>query len=449
MAVDEDAPRIDVVEPGEEVDDRRLSRAGRTDEGDRLARPRVEVDAPEHGGTGLVAEGHVAELHVARDICKLDGARGVGEIRGLVHHLEHPLRAGDRRHDHVVLVGDLVDRPAELLGVVEEARDDADGETSGYRESPARGGHDRVAQVVDQVHEWGNDAGIDLGLGSRLAEPDVHRVELGHRAVLAPEGLDDPLAGDGFLDQAVQGPELPLLVGEGRPRPGGDLRGYPDADRYDDQRKHRQERTQDQHHADGTQHHDEAREELGRAHREGRVDVLDVVREAAHQLAVGLRVEVAERQGLELREEVGPDVAHGPLGQPRHDVDLEPGEHRAQEVGADQFADDEGEPREIDLAGTGDHDVDGPSDQKRTDQGEDGAREHEKEDDGEPDLPPFQVSPEPEEGRLRVFRFFLRAHVGAVPAPSRSAHARPHRGGRPAFSRVAAGCRFGIFSFSH
>ena len=66
-AVDVDVPRSRVVEAGDELGDRRLSRSGRTDERDRLSRGDVEVHVTQHR-VGRV----VPELDVFEDDVPLD-----------------------------------------------------------------------------------------------------------------------------------------------------------------------------------------------------------------------------------------------------------------------------------------------------------------------------------------------------------------------------------------
>ena len=84
----------DVVEARQQVDDRRLAAAGRAEQGDDLARLRLEVDVAEHGADRVVAEGDVVEAHVALDVRQRDGVRLLLD-RGLgVEDLEDALAGG-------------------------------------------------------------------------------------------------------------------------------------------------------------------------------------------------------------------------------------------------------------------------------------------------------------------------------------------------------------------
>ena len=55
LAVDQDAAALDVVEAQQQVDDRRLARAGAADEADLLARPDVQREVVDHVGLAAVA----------------------------------------------------------------------------------------------------------------------------------------------------------------------------------------------------------------------------------------------------------------------------------------------------------------------------------------------------------------------------------------------------------
>src|SRR5438552_517475 len=79
--VDEDAATAGLVEPGDQVDEGRLARAGRPDDGDDGARRGVEGDAGQGLGAGRVGEGDGVEGHVALDPLRADGAGALGDFR--------------------------------------------------------------------------------------------------------------------------------------------------------------------------------------------------------------------------------------------------------------------------------------------------------------------------------------------------------------------------------
>ena len=63
MSINLDAAFVDVVEAGQQVDDRCLARSGRPDQSDALTRFDMEVDLMQDVFAVLIAEGDVLEVH--------------------------------------------------------------------------------------------------------------------------------------------------------------------------------------------------------------------------------------------------------------------------------------------------------------------------------------------------------------------------------------------------
>jgi hypothetical protein len=124
-AVEQDAPGVDLVEAHEQVDDRGLARAGRSDDGDRLARRDVEREVLDERLVGLVGEEHVLERDAARSVRRrgrLERRGKIGRLLVGVEELEDALGRGEARLEHVHLAGDLGDRHRELARVLDERR---------------------------------------------------------------------------------------------------------------------------------------------------------------------------------------------------------------------------------------------------------------------------------------------------------------------------------------
>ena len=77
-AVERDRAGVDLVEAHEQVDERRLARAGRPDDGDRLAGLRDEREVFDQRLVRLVAERDVLERDLAAHGGRAPGGRGVG-----------------------------------------------------------------------------------------------------------------------------------------------------------------------------------------------------------------------------------------------------------------------------------------------------------------------------------------------------------------------------------
>ena len=112
-------------------------------------------------------------------------------------------------------------------------------------------------------------------------------------------------------------------------------------------------------HADQAEH---AGNQLAEAGGQDVGDVLHIVGQAAHQVAVGVLVEEAHRQSLQPGEQVRAHVAHGALGYPGHQVGLQPGARRADDVGDDHQTQQAGQAGQVALVDIG---VDGQAHQVR------------------------------------------------------------------------------------
>ena len=112
--VDRDAPAGDVVEAEQEARQRALPRAGRTDDGDGMARRNGEAHVEQDLAVLLVAEVDVLEAHLAATDIERRGARRIGDFRVLLGKREHPLHVGERLLDLAVEHAQEVERDVEL-----------------------------------------------------------------------------------------------------------------------------------------------------------------------------------------------------------------------------------------------------------------------------------------------------------------------------------------------
>ena len=264
-----------------------------------------------------VLDGHVHERHVARVL-----------LDRLVEQFEDALGAG-KTHDHEVdLHRHLADLRGELLGHVEERHGHGDGERQAREaqvwrvrrdERAGRDGHDHVEQVAE-VHEDGHEGvGVAVGLAGGVLPLLVDLGEVGRGLVLVAEDLDDALAGHELLDRALELGHGALLAHEvlGRAPAEEACGGGHEQCACDDHERHRRAVVE---HDDRDRDHDEAREqELRQRLRDHHAHGVDVVGVVAHDVAVLVRVEVADRQVLhvvehgaaELLERALRDVGHG------------------------------------------------------------------------------------------------------------------------------------------
>ena len=115
-AVDQDAPRRDVVEACDELHDRRLPCSRLTHERDGLAGGHRQIDAVHDLDTRRrVAEVHVVECDRARDATGLDRVFGIGRGHLGVHELVDLRHRREGRLPLVEHLRQLLDRGEELV----------------------------------------------------------------------------------------------------------------------------------------------------------------------------------------------------------------------------------------------------------------------------------------------------------------------------------------------
>ena len=134
------------------------------------------------------------------------------------------------------------------------------------------------------------------------------------------EDLDDLLARDHLLDISIQVAERCLLGG--KKALGADTRvaRVQHDGRVAHERDNRELPVEDDEHGRGADHLNARLNHVGKAVVERLGDGVDVVGEKAHDVAQARTVEIAERQRLNVREQVATDVGHHALGRAHHDL---------------------------------------------------------------------------------------------------------------------------------
>ena len=201
VAVDEHRALGRVVEAREQPGDRRLAAAGAADERDRLARRQVQVEVLEHRPGLAVAEGDVAQLHLAARLDEVDGAGPVDDLglgvedlvdaagrrrRPLGEHQHEPERAERRLEEHDV-------------GAEGDERADGDlavdGQQAAVEEDRGQAEpRQRLQQRARTAPARRSGGSSPTGGGGPPAPSDVELLRLGR------ERLHDPGAGDVLLD---------------------------------------------------------------------------------------------------------------------------------------------------------------------------------------------------------------------------------------------------------
>ena len=334
-AVVGDGALLHIVKAVDQVRNGRFARAGGTDERYLLTGFGKEVDVFQHVHLLVVAEGDVVEAHVALEfnVCKpaFNGAfpgplvRAAGDfadfallvalhvdqryvafvdLRFRVDELEDALRARQRADKAVKELGSLHNRLAERARVLQKRRQRADIRAPENCQRRTRRGNRRIKRVAEIANDGHEHHGVGHCGGGGLAERFVLLLKhLGDR-LFAAEHLDLALAFDHLFNIAVDLGErfLPFAKVEGRF--SAELAHHEQHQREEHQHKHGQNGREHQHHDQYTGNADHARNQRGKTLPQHFAQRIRVVGKAAHDFAVGLRVEVAQGKLLQLRKHI-------------------------------------------------------------------------------------------------------------------------------------------------
>ena len=378
-----------VVEAVDEVRDRRLSGASRADEGHLLAGFGVERDVVQDFLIRRVAEVHMVEHDAALELRVRDRTVAVrvlprpetGVVVSLdertvfflrvderhiavvrfrlgVHERKDARRAGQRSDDGVKLVGDLRNGVCKPARERQERRNHAErervhaGQTevrrTGNGHRAADDGNDDILQVTDGVHHRHHAVGHTAGARGVFRPDAVAAVQLRLALLFVAEHLDDLLAVDHLFDIAVEIRQRRLLRHEVAADAAGELAHKHKNERHD--------RADDQRHPDADIQHAEehdrqrkhGRHELGHGLRDHLAQRVGIVRIQAHDIAVRMRIKIADGQALHLLKHLVADALERALGDRDHAAVIQPRGQRADEVHAadrDQRADQAGKVR--------------------------------------------------------------------------------------------------------
>lgn len=202
-AVELDRPLGRVIQPQQQPRERGLPATGAPEHAEHAAGRKPEVDVTEHRLAPVVRERHVRELDRGR-------AGGGALVRALVerrlHHeqLVHAPDRGGRALELLELIGDLLERTAQDLRVLEEEVDAADRHLSALVQHRGQREHEHVAEREQPGRERPQATAQDLGSTCRAdqvagyGERSLHHVRTG--AVRA-DVINRP---EPLLDEAVQ-----------------------------------------------------------------------------------------------------------------------------------------------------------------------------------------------------------------------------------------------------
>ena len=329
--VDQDLPPLELVIAADQREDGGLARAGGAHKGHRLAGLDVEGDPLQHPLAGHVAEPDVPELDLAPDLRQLDRVGGVHHPGLQVQDGEHFFGRSHGRLEPVELLRQVLDGVVELGDVHIEgdngaARDGLPQEGVAVQIAHAaqikQAQHRADVQHIYQRPEHAKDEDlVPLGLAQRLAAA----AEVLHPGALPAKDLGDLDAREvlGQVGVDVGGAVLDTAVGT----PGKFAEDHrKQHDKGHKAQHHQGQLVVDQQHGpQDAQDHKTVFGQVDKQVGEHHGDGVGVVGHTGDQLAHRDLVQLLVGQGLDVGEQVLPQIGDDPLARLLEDDRLEIG----------------------------------------------------------------------------------------------------------------------------
>ncbi len=319
-SADADGSALHFVESQQQTGNRGLARAGVAHHGDGLAGLDAEADVAQHPVLVFVGEPDVVELHGGGRSRKGRGLGGRLDLHGRVEQLENALGRGHGGLHDVVLFAQILNGAEESHAILEESHQHADLDSAAADAESAVGQQQRQRQHAQKLHHRIKPAVGDDGVLVGFHVVAIDLLEFGAAAGFAIEELQHGDAADVLLQIGVD-------AGDGDANPAvAFLHGTPEL--HGDQHHQRHHGQQEAGHAGAQFEHrddDEAQhQQVAQDHQQAGgkqfVERVHVGGDAGDQAAHRIVIVEGKVQALQARHHFAPQVEHGFLSDPLHDV---------------------------------------------------------------------------------------------------------------------------------
>ncbi len=244
-------------------------------------------------------------------------------LAGLVQDIEDALGAGHGGLDLAVELGQLVDGPGKLLGVDDKGGDDAHGDGAAENKPGAEHRHDDEGEVAEHIHHRAHHVADDLGDDAGAGQGVGGLGEGLHGLGLLVVGGDGAGIGHHLLHGAVDLAQQLLALHVIFSHIFGDDPGEHHRQHDGGAAQQRQRHAVPQHHRQRADQRQNAGEQGAEGLGDHIGDILRVVGHAAHDVAVGVVVDIADGQGHDLPEQIRAHPPHHPLAQGGAEIALD------------------------------------------------------------------------------------------------------------------------------
>ena len=248
---------------------------------------------------------------------KFHGIRRIGLLLARIEQREHAARRGIRRLDLRNDVGDLVERLGVLASIGQEDLHAAHRERRGHARDHAHAADHSdhgIDDVVDKARAGVGERTHKLRALARGVELGIEGIEALLSARAGGKGVDKLLLAHVFLDMAAKLTLNALLSRKAFVGELGDGAGGKDGKRRDEHHHERHGQIDGEHKRERAHDGNNAGKELREALQQTVAHLIDIVDHAAHEVAVGMAVDKAERHAAELITRLHAHVTHRLVG---------------------------------------------------------------------------------------------------------------------------------------
>ena len=269
-------------------------------------------------GVGMSCAGERGQRAVGVLLCLHQGDLSLVHLRLGVHDVKNTLSSGQGGEQGGHLLGDLVQGLAHLFRVIQVNDQTAQVKALEDRQQSAKGRGEGIADVHQVAGDGHDHNRVEIRLLSGVPVGGVQRAEVSLGLLLVGKGLDHLQTLDDLLDLAVHVAQGALLGAVEFPAASAQGLEQNDGDSQQKGGDQKELPVDEEHHAHQAGKHQHTGAQGDHALLQGHLHIVRVVGEAAHQFPVGMLVKVAQRQGLELVEQVLAQAVDPALGQADH-----------------------------------------------------------------------------------------------------------------------------------
>ena len=341
-AINRDVAGIDIVKAQQQVDERRLSAARGANKGKAHAGLGLDADVLQQLAVGHVAKVHMLKGDLALRGSKFHGIRRIGLLLAGIEQRKHAARRGIRRLDLRNDVGDLVERLGVLVGIGQEDLHAAHRKRRGHARDHAHAADHSdhgIDDVIDKARAGVGERTHKLCALARGVKLGIEGIEALLGVGTVGKGVDKLLLAYVLLDMTTELPLNTLLCRKAFVGELGNSTGCKNGKRRDEHHHERHGQVDGKHKRERAHDGNNTGKELREALQQAVTHLVDIVDHAAHEVAVSMAVDKAERHAAELVARLHAHVAHRFVGQAVDAVALQPLEGRGSHHDEREFGD--------------------------------------------------------------------------------------------------------------